>query len=771
MCPVRRWARLPLLAVICAGCAWRSQALAPASQVQPESSRILASDGSLLTTLHGPQNRQTVPLAQIPRTLQDAVVATEDSRFWSNDGVDVRALVRAAYANATKGRVVEGGSTITEQYVKNVLLGNDRTVSRKVKEASLAFQLERRYSKPHILELYLNTIYFGNGSYGVQAAADEYFGLPVSQLSLGQSALLAGVVHAPNDADPFLHPDMAAARRRQVLDRMVALGKATPAAAGAAAAEPLIGHPKPPDQHYPAAYFVEQVKRFILDDPRFGPTPEARRDLLFEGGITVTTTLDRARQALAEDSVSKVLSEPARDPAAALVSLDPHTGAVRALVGGQDFFASSPQAKFDLATQGQRPAGSSFKPFVLAAAIHKGISLATAYDAPPRIDIPLTNGVWHVDNYEGEPSGPMNLVDATVHSINTVYARLILEVGPETAVDLAARMGITTPLHAYPSAVLGTNDVTPLDMAAAYATLANGGVAVTPSFVDQVLDRNGAVLYHRQPDPRRVLDAATAATVTAVLRQVVDRGTGINARIGRPVAGKTGTGEQWRDAWFVGYTPETVTSVWVGFADAQQPMQPPATRILVTGGSWPAQIWQLYMSRALATVPVSQFPPPPAGPNGGQSPTTDAGQSGQPDQAGIVVDQVVGMPAQAAEDQLSRAGFRAVTVAVTSDQYPPGYVTSQSPPAGTHAAGGSTVTLRVATGPPARAEVPDVVGLTESAARQAIGATGLKVRVVHAAEPPSAGAAGRKGLVWKQDPPGDTATLATTTVTIDVNPA
>ena len=654
-----------------------------------ETSRIYAADGALVTSLHGGENREVVPLSRIPKTLQDAVVAIEDERFWSHPGVDLRAVARAAAANTAEGKVVEGGSTITQQYVKNELLDSAKTAQRKLREASLAYQLEDRASKGRILELYLNSIYLGNGAYGVEAAARQYFGVPVEQLTLPQSALLAGIIYAPSEADPYDRPDVATRRRALVLEKMARLGLADGSAAEAASLEPLRLRTKPTSERYPAPYFVERVKRFVLDDPRFGSTPKARRDLLFAGGLKIHTTLDLKRQAQAEDAVNRVLSEPARDPEAALVALEPNTGYVRALVGGRGFFDGGAQAKFDLATQGARPAGSAFKPFVLAAALQQGIPLGRVYDAPRRTTIAVNRSasVWQVENYEGSGGGRMPLLDATVHSINTVYAQLILEVGPSRAVDLAARMGITTPLEPYPSAVLGTNDVRPLDMAAAYGTLANRGVAVTPAFVTKVVARDGSVIYQHRHAERRALDEGVADAEVEVLRQVVDRGTGVAARIGRPAAGKTGTGQEWRDAWFVGFTPDLATAVWVGFADAQRSMVPPATRTRVTGGSWPARVWQLFMSSALASTPVSEFP---------NAPEVTASLDEAPLQG---VADVVGMPVEKAELTLSRDGFRVQRRGVPNRDYPPGYVVDQSPAAGESAPGGSVVVVDVSAAP------------------------------------------------------------------------
>ena len=751
-------ATLALLALL-AGCTWKTASLdtsAPGPLAQ--SSRILAADGTQIAALHGEENRETVPLDRMPTTLKDAVVAIEDERFWEHRGVDARSVLRALYANATEGRVVEGGSTITQQYVKNEMVGSDRTMQRKLREASLAYQLEQRYSKERILELYLNTIYFGNGAYGVQAASLEYFGVSVERLTLGQSALLAGLIQAPSRADPYLQPDRARSRRQVVLDKLVELGWTEPHLARQAAEEALItATPEPEETRYPAPHFVERVKRFVLDDVRFGSTPEARRDVLFKGGLRISTTLDLRAQAQAEGAVAKVLSTPDSDPSAALVSIEPATGYVRALVGGRDFFGAAPEAKFDLATQGRRPAGSAFKPFVLAAALEQGLPITTFYDAPGTMTIPLAKTPWEVSNYEGQGGGRMTLVDATVRSVNTVYAQLILDVGPAKAVALAAEMGITSDLLPYPSAVLGTNDVTPLEMAAAYGTFANRGLAIPPVFVTKVVGPEGRVYFEHQHSQKRVLKQSTADTEVDILRQVVERGTGVGARIGRPVAGKTGTGQEWRDAWFVGFTPELVTSVWVGFPERQRSMQPPTTRILVTGGSWPAQIWQLYSAAALADVPVSDFPPPPPPP--GSDPAVILRE----------VTRVIGMPAALAEQALAGDGFTAAREPVPSRDYPPGYVVAEVPDGGLMAPAASTVVLQVSTGPPT-ATIPSLLGVTAEGARQTITAAGLTARIV-VQEEPEAAAGPQWSRVWKQSPSGGTPVSGATTVTVYVNPA
>ena len=603
-------------------CTYETMDLTPALPPNAQSSTILAADGSEITVLHGIENRVEIDFEAIPDHVVDAVVAIEDRRYFNHRGVDLRAVVRAAWRNVEAGDVVEGGSTITQQYVKNALLLTDRTVDRKIQEASLAFQIEREYTKEEILEFYLNTVYFGAGAYGIEAASQTYFGKTVGELTLGEAALLAGLIKAPSRYDPYADAEAAVARRSLVIDALVETARASDEEAEAARTEPIQLVAPDPDLTYPAGYFVEEVKQFIFDTPAFGATREERINLLFSGGLIIETTLDPDLQRQAEHAVGLVLSDPEADPDAAVVTIDPTTGHVLALVGGRGFFDGGAQSKFNLATQGKRPSASAFKPLVLAAALEEGFTLNERYSAPPSLEIPITNGVWEVSNYGETDGGTVDLVDATVHSYNTAYAQLVMDVGPSDAVATARALGVTAPLLAVPSSVLGANDVSPLDMTSAYATIANEGVHHPPVFVTRVLDASGAVIWEHDPQPRRAIEKSTAEAVTAVLQQVVARGTAVNARIGRPVAGKTGTGQEWADAWFVAYTPDLVTGVWVGFAEGQIPMVPPTTRIRVTGGGWPAEIWQLYMTSALAETPIVEFAEPGAGPTTSSSVTS-----------------------------------------------------------------------------------------------------------------------------------------------------
>ncbi|MGH8973478.1 MAG: PBP1A family penicillin-binding protein [Acidimicrobiia bacterium] len=738
---LRRLVAVLVLTLGSGACAYQVEVTAP--PVGATSTKVFAADGTLITTLHAEQDREEVALAEIAPSLRQAVVAIEDSRFFTHKGVDFRALARAVQRNAAAGRVTEGGSTITQQYVKNVLLDPSQNLDRKLKEAVLAFQLERKYTKETILERYLNRIYFGNGAYGVQAAARSYFAKSVADLALPESALLAGLIAAPERYDPFDHPEAAQARRDVVLERMRELKVVPEADVTAARAAPMGVVERPAAERYPAGHFVERVKRFVLDDPRFGTTPPERRRTLFEGGLRVHTTLNLDIQAKAEEAVAAVLAAGGADgPAGAMVILDPANGYVRALVGGRDFFGGTPEAKFDLATQGMRQSGSSFKPFVLAAALDKGVPLEKVLDAPGSLSVPMPDGqpAWVVENYEGSGGPPTNLTEATVASVNTVYAQLITEIGPQAAVDMARTLGVRTDLKPYPSAVLGTNEVTVLDMASAYGTFAADGVHADPVLVTEITRADGSVLYRRPSTRTRVLSPEVARKVTAVLGEVVNRGTGVRAQIGRAVAGKTGTAQQWRDAWFVGYTPDLVGAVWIGFPDAQRSMTPPATPMNVTGGSWPAEIWNRAMSAALAEVLPNAFPSP--------EPAAAPAEPAPP--SSVAVPEVAGLPEAEAKARLEAAGLVMAAQPRASHDQPAGAVVDQTPAAGALAAPGSTVTVTVSTGPPRTVTVPGVLGRSVDEVARVLQEAGLTVEVVVAE--PDGGQSGRPGRVWKQEP-------------------
>jgi penicillin-binding protein 1A len=579
-----------------------------------ERSALFAVDGAPLGVVHADHgNRVSVQLDQVPKVLVDAVIATEDAHFWSHNGIDAEGVARAARENVVAGGIAQGGSTITQQLAKSTLTDPKRDLRRKVTEAVLAVRLDDQLGKRQVLERYLNTIYFGEGAYGAAAASETYFGRLLADITVDQAALLAGLIRGPALYSPTAHPEAAAARRRTVLDRMVAEGYLTAPEADDAAAAPL-----PTELHPPAAavgYVADAVRAELLADPRLGATPEARAQRLAAGGLRVDTTVDPRLQAAAQDAVSGGLPG-GTSLTAALASVDPATGAVRALVGGPDYGRS----QFNAAVAGEgRQTGSSFKVFTLVAALQRGHVSSELIDGGEPCAIPNPGGKpnpWRPGNYEGEAFGQLTLTDATVHSSNCAFARLALQLGPDAIADTAAAMGVTAPLQKVPSITLGTNSVPPLQMAAAYSTLAADGVAHTPHIVAKVTARDGTVVVANDDPGRRVLDEQTARVATQVLTEVVVRGTGRAAALrGRPTAGKTGTAQNHQDAWFVGYTPQLATAVWMGDVEGEKPMLGVAG-INVTGGSFPARIWNTFMTTAHDGVPVTDFaaPAPEAAP-------------------------------------------------------------------------------------------------------------------------------------------------------------
>jgi penicillin-binding protein 1A len=601
------------LALIATACTYTPITIAPELPTTAQSSAVYASDGTLLTVLHGEENRVNVRYEQMPSHLIDAVIAIEDERFWLHRGVDPIGLVRAVRRNVAEGGIAQGGSTITQQTVKNLLIERERSLGGKLEEASLALQLERTHSKERVLELYLNSIYFGKGAYGVEAASQTYFGKGVSDITLSEAAVIAGLIKFPNAANPIDYPVRALDRRDIVLDAMLDQELITPEVYERTLGEAL--RIRPPtlrsEERYPAAHFVEEVKQWFLSNPAFGETRADRIQLLFGGGLRIHTTIDLDLQATAEAARDQILPNGDIHPEVSIVALEPRTGRVRAMVGGRDFFGGTRSAKYNLAMGVGRGGGSSFKPFVLATALSQGMPLNRTYPAPGRRTFTFAPGTpeWNVS---GGGGGSADLRRMTVSSINTAYAALMLDVGPGNATAMARQLGITTPLNPVPAAVLGSENVTPLDMANAYATFANSGLHVPPVFVDRIVRADGTILWEHAHTQRRVISADIADTITDILVQATSSGTGRSAALsGRPVAGKTGTGTDHKDGWFVGYTPQLSTAVWVGFPDEEIAMVPPNTPMRVFGGGYPAQIWRAFMQPALEGQPVLDFRPPP----------------------------------------------------------------------------------------------------------------------------------------------------------------
>ena len=617
---------LPLLSVTGALVALYATTSLPEIPPLPETTKLLDRHGLEVADLHADVDRISIPLAQMPLSLRRAVVAVEDADFYRHDGLDKTAVARATWANLTSGSMRQGGSTITQQYVKNVLTGSEHSLGRKVREAILAVKLEHTMSKREILRGYLNTVYFGHGAYGVQAAARTYFGRDAKDLTILQSATLAGLISAPSARDPFEHPEEARRARSYALARMVEVGVLDAERARRLGARPL-GLTEEASVRSAAPHFMEHVRLDLKAS--YG------LDALYRGGLRVRTTLDVRWQRAAERAIRGYLPS-ASDPEAALVAIDPRNGAIRAMVGGRSFARS----EFNLATQARRQVGSAFKPFVLLAALERGISPLEVRSGPSSmtIDDPFceTDGEpWTVSNAGDQSAGTMSIENAMAGSVNTIFAQLTVEVGPDAVADVAHRMGIRSRLAPVCSIGLGTLEVSPLEMTSAFATLAARGSYVQPTAIERVTGPNGEVLQ----GPLRGLGSVGSMAVssqdadatTRVLQGVIDHGTGTAARLpGRPAAGKTGTAQRATDAWFCGYVPQLVTCVWVGYPEGARPMRDVAGYPEVYGGTIPARIWHDFMAEATAGMPVVGFPsasyayyvdpPPPVAPSPAPSP-------------------------------------------------------------------------------------------------------------------------------------------------------
>ena len=575
-----------------------------------EASRIYAASGELVASLYR-ENRDSVPLSAIPTVLQRAVIAIEDDRFYQHRGVDLRAITRAVWRNITAGRLEEGASTITQQLARTLFLTQERTAARKLAEAILALEIERHLTKSEILERYLNQVYFGQGAYGIEMAARVYFGKHAKDLTLAESAMLAGVIQAPSVLTPFQNFPGAKARQQVVLARMVELGYVTPAAAKTAAAQQIVLAKESNAGLFGvrAPYFVSYILPYLID--RYG------EDLVYKGGLRVYTTLDIPLQIAGERAVRSGI-DAARAAnlnvsQGALVTLDPRTGYIRAMIGGYDF----KQSQFNRAWQARRQPGSAFKPFIYTAALASGKTPADIIvDGPVSFDIPGFR-VWKPRNYDGQFRGPVTLRRAVEQSINIPAVKTLAEIGPTRVIAVARRMGITSPLQPNLSLALGTSDVTTLEMASAYGTLATMGLHAEPVAITKVLDRTGQVLEEHPPQRELVLSGEVAYVMTSLLKGVITSGTGRGAAIGRPAAGKTGTTDDYRNAWFVGYTPFLSTAVWVG-NDNNAPMR------RVVGGMVPARIWASFMKVAVTDTPSEDWRRPE-----GVVATTVCGASGQ----------------------------------------------------------------------------------------------------------------------------------------------
>jgi 1A family penicillin-binding protein len=585
--------------------AWNALAL-PADQPLSETTFVRDRNGNQIAEFNAGEKRTKVDLEQVPEVLRQAVLATEDRSFYDHSGVDPRGIARALWVDIREGGATQGGSTLSQQYIKTTYVGTDVTLERKVKEAILAVKLEQRYGKDEILERYLNAIYFGRGAYGVQVASQSYFDKDVEQLELKEAAYLAGLIRAPELADVSNDPDEAKSRRDLTLNSMVETGYITPSErdevveldVGSYTSDRSAADEATTVTGNGTQYFVDYVRRTLVQ--RYG---EQR---VLSGGLEVTTTLDGNLQAQGYQTIyGNNLTNP-DGPSGALVSVDKDGGIV-AMVGGRDWEQSQVNlaAGRDGGGSGRQP-GSTFKPFTFAAAMEEGICRKEAYNGPAQMVFPgADNGRdWTVNNYESQGFGRIDLVQATANSVNTVYAQLNEEIGPRRTADMARAAGVVSPVDTNISNVLGTDSVTPVEMAGAYMTFARDGVRVPTTPIVEVKTSDGDILETLQPEQARVMSQSTAQNVNFALQQVVRSGSGRSAALNTPVAGKTGTTSDNTDAWFVGYTPTLSTAVWMGYPEGAQPMPG------VSGGGLPASMFGQYM-RAVAPQNSGNFTSPP----------------------------------------------------------------------------------------------------------------------------------------------------------------
>ena len=567
---------------------------------------LYARDGTRLGAVPSPWNRHPVSLRRMGKWLPAATVAIEDRRFWRRPtALDSEAIVRAAIANLRAGRAVQGGSTIQQQLVRDRYLRDRRPVlSRKLKEACLAIQLGERMSKRRILEVYLNGAFYGHHAYGAEAASRSYFSRPARRLTLPQAAMIAGLPQAPTLFDPVKRRGAARERRNEVLAALRATGDISAARHTAASRRRLELKRSQRYRTIREAPFFEAARRELAR--RYGRWRAQR------GGLRVRTTLDPRLQLLAREALEDWLQLPT-DPAGALVAIDPASGAVRAMAVRTPGRRRS--LRFNLATQSRRQAGSTFKVFTLTAAMEAGIPLSSVWRGPSSLPISerrcrTGDEPWEVHNYADEAQGTMTLLEATAHSVNTIFAQVALRAGLTHVVDVARRMGIESPLAPVCSITLGPEGVSPLQMTSAFATLAARGVHRRPQLLERVTAADGRELQRLSRDGRRALSREVADRVTYALSGVVRRGTGAAAYFGRPAAGKTGTAESFKDAWFCGYVPQLAACVWIGHARAEIPMANVAGFAQVVGGSVPARIWHDFVEPAVRPWPLRSLPIP-----------------------------------------------------------------------------------------------------------------------------------------------------------------
>ncbi len=736
----------------------------------PQRTTIYAADGTVLATVYRGQNRQIYPFAEYDQYARDAVLAIEDHTFYRHGGVDLTSIIRALEANLRAGKIVQGGSTLTQQLIKNTQTGGQQTLQRKILEAQEAMRLEKEYSKNQIFEAYLNTIYMGNSVYGLGTAAGYYFNQGPAHLSLPNAAMLAGMIAAPESLNP-LHesalPDVLD-RRNQVLDKMLQYGFIDRVQHDDAVAQPITlrARGRMTNVPGPEPYWVDYIRHLFLTDPAFGRTPAERSYLWYQGGLQIYTTLNMRLQHVAERSLHAHYYLKS-DPQAAAVTIDSRTGAIRVMANGNTKYGTGPgETVVNLGWQALRGTGSAFKGFTLAAALEQGIDRNSQWDGSAPITIPSCGGPGHDDwvdihNSEGNLPGFHSLTEATALSINVVFAQVINQIGPQSVVDVAHAMGIERAGQDFPGTntpyvapvcpiTLGGVSVSPLDMTTAYSTLANGGVHCMPYAISKVL-RAGKTIYEHQPECTRAIPASVAATEDYMLQQVVCCGTASTTTKlpdwpARQEAGKTGTDQNFYNAYFVGFVPQVTTGVWVGYQGKYVSLAG-VHGLAGFGSDMAGPIWNDIMTAATAKLPIVDFPNPPTPKN-------------------AVVPSVVGMTSSAAAKTLAQAGFSSTSRDAPCSQ-PKGIVCAQSPGGGSLAPLGTAVLLTVSNGTsptPSQVPVPNVLGMTKADATSALQGAGFKVAVQRR----DTGDKKQDGIVLEQHPPGGAPADVGSTVTIVV---
>ena len=576
----------------------------------PIVTKIFSEEGEIIGEFFN-EKREVVSLDRVPNYLIQAFVAGEDARFFQHKGLDYLAILRALFRNIFSGEIVQGGSTITQQVVKSLFLSPEKKFTRKIREAILAYKIEKYLTKEEILFLYLNQIYLGHGAYGVASAAENYFGKNIEELNITEAALLAGLPQAPSKNSPYQHPQQAKKRQVYILNRMAEEGFISSSEAIRVSQTPYIIRSKEKPSIEKAPHFVEYIRRYV--EEKYG------KDTLYKNGLQVFTTIDLYSQRIAQEVMESGLKEiekrekyPSADipltPEGALVCFDIETGFVKAMVGGRDFKKS----QFNRATQARRQTGSAFKPVIYASALDKGFTPASII-----VDSPIVfewgDKKWKPKNFEGKFSGPITLRNALTHSINVVTVKIALEVGTDYIRDYAKKLGISSPLYNNLSMALGSSSISLYELTKAYGVFANQGKVFKPIFIKKILDRDGNLLEENFPlfysqessEEEQPLTPQTAFLMTHLLKGVVQHGTGWRARsLGRPVAAKTGTTDQFMDAWFIGFTPELITGVWVGFDEERSLGENE------TGARAASPIWVSFMSKILKDKPIKDFPVP-----------------------------------------------------------------------------------------------------------------------------------------------------------------